>query len=166
MDSAMPRGHWEPLKPELEDQFEKQIQEFSLKENRSEKLSVEEWKNRYIFMEVQKIFFVSFAHELQEWLAQLVEFQTYWKDDQITQWTPELVRQLENDENTITMTVDHWVDSILGRFMTEFFVDQFVSYSEAEQRFFIGFRDKFLKTLLLLIKMLLRKKGILCGHNE
>ena len=45
----MQRGHWQPLKPELEDWFEKQIEEFALKENRSEKSSAEEWKNKYIF---------------------------------------------------------------------------------------------------------------------
>ena len=58
-------------KPELEDWFERQIQEFSLKENRSERMSTKDWKNEYIFTEVHEIFFVSSAHELQEWLARL-----------------------------------------------------------------------------------------------
>ena len=71
------------------------------------KLIVEQWKNKYIFTEVYEIFFVIFAHELQEWLARLVEFQTCWKDDQVTQWTPKLIQQLEKANNTITQTVDH-----------------------------------------------------------
>ena len=80
----MPRGHWRLEKLELEDWFERRIQEFSVKENHSMKLTVEKWKNKYIFTEVYEIFFVNFANELQEWLARLVEFQTCWKDDQVT----------------------------------------------------------------------------------
>ena len=57
---------------ELEDWFEKQIQEFSVKENRNTKLTAEKWKKKYIFTEVYEIFFVTFAHELQEWLARLI----------------------------------------------------------------------------------------------
>ena len=103
----MPRGHWEPLKPEIEDWFENKIQEFSLKEKQNKKLTAEEWKNKYIFTEVWKIFFVTFAHELEEWLERLAEFQTCWKDDQVTQWTPELIQQLEKADNKISRTVDH-----------------------------------------------------------
>ena len=51
-------------------------------------LKTKKWKNKYIFTEVYEIFFVTFAYKLQEWLARLVEFQTCWKDNQITQWTP------------------------------------------------------------------------------
>ena len=123
----MPRGHWQPLKLELEDWFEKQIQEFALKENWSKKLTAKEWKNKYIFTEVHEILFVTFAHELQEWLARLVDFQTCWIDEEVTQWTPELIQQLENTDNKITRNVDHWVDNVLGGFVTEFAVDQFVS---------------------------------------
>ena len=39
-------------------------------------LTIEKWMNKYILIEVYEIFFVTFAHELQEWLARLVEFQT------------------------------------------------------------------------------------------
>ena len=50
--------------------------------------------------------------------------------------------------------------------MTEFSIDQFVSYSKSKRRFFKGFRGKFLKTLPLLIKILLGEKSILCSHAE
>lgn len=95
-------------------------------------MSMEEWKNRYIFTEIPKIFFVSFAHELKEWMAQLLKFQNCWKDDQVTQWTPELTQQLEKTDNKITKTMDHWVDSILDGFVTKFVFNQFISYSEVE----------------------------------
>ena len=122
---VIPQGCWRPEKLELEDWFKKQIQEFSIKENRNAKLTAKKWKNKYIFTEVYEIFFVTFAHELQEWLARLVEFQTCWKDDQVMQWTPELIQQLEKADNTITRMVDHWVDSVLGWFLMEFTFNQF-----------------------------------------
>ena len=49
---------------EIEDWFEKQVQEFAVKENRSTKLTVEKWKNKYVFTEVYEIFFVTFVHKL------------------------------------------------------------------------------------------------------
>ena len=70
----MPRGPWRPERVEIEDWFERQIHKFTVKENHSTKLIAEKWKNKYIFTEVYEIFFVTFVHELQEWLARLVEF--------------------------------------------------------------------------------------------
>ena len=58
----------------------------------------------------------------------MVEFQKCWKDERVTQWTLDLLEQLERTDNTITRMVDHWVDSVLGGFVTEFSIDQFVSY--------------------------------------
>ena len=162
----MPREHWRSERIEIEEWFEKQVQEFAVKENRNTKLTTEKWKNKYIFIEVYGIFFVTFANELEEWLARLVDFQACWKDKWVTQWTLELIQQLERTDNTITRMVDHWVDSVLGGFLMEFAVDQFMSYSEVEQRFFKVFWGKLLKTFPLLIKILLCEKGILCSHTE
>ena len=53
-------------------------------------------------------------------------------------WTPELVRRLEASEHNIAHAVDHWLDQIIGGFITEFAVDTSVSYSEAERRFLKG----------------------------
>ena len=47
------------------------------------------------------------------------------------QWTLELIQQLEKTNDMITHTLDHLVDSVLGGFVMEFIVDQFISYSEA-----------------------------------
>ena len=161
----MAREYWKPERKEIEEWFENQIQEFAIKENRSMRLTMEKWKNRYILIESYEIFFVTFATELQEWLARLIEFQKCWKDERVTQWT-QLIHQLERTDNTITRIVDHWVDSVLEGFVIEFSIDQFVSYSKAEKIFFKGFWGKFLKTLPLLIKILICEKGILCSHTE
>ena len=162
----MTREYWKPERKEIEEWFEKQIQEFAIKENRNTKLTTENGKKRYILIECYEIFFVTFSIKLQEWLATLVEFQKCWKDERVTQWTPGLIQQLERTDNTINRTVDHWVDSVLGGFAKKFSIDQFVSYSKTEWRFFKGFQGKFLKKLPLLIKILLCEKSILCSHTE
>ena len=81
----MTREYWKPKRNEIEEWFERKIQEFAVKENRSEKLMAERWKNRYILIESYEIFFVTFFIELQECLVRLVEFQKCWKDEKITQ---------------------------------------------------------------------------------
>ena len=102
----MPRPYLKPERKEIDEWFEKQVQEFAVKENCTKKLTAKEWKNKYIFMEIYEIFFVTIVIELQEWLARLVEFQKCWKDERVTQWTLERILQLEKNDNTITRTVD------------------------------------------------------------
>ena len=128
----MPRSYWKPKRKEIDDQFEQKVQEFTIKENCSKRLTTEEWKNKYIFTEIYEIFFVTIAIKPQEWLERLVEFQKCWKDKRVTQLTPELIQQLEKVDNTITRTVDHWVDNVLGGFVKIFSINQFVTYFEAE----------------------------------
>ena len=70
----MPRLYWKPERKEIDEWFEQRVQEFSVKENCSERLTTEEWKNKYIFIEIYELFFVTIAIELQEWLVRLVEF--------------------------------------------------------------------------------------------
>ena len=60
----MPRPYWKPESKEIDEWFEKKFQEFAMKENRSKRLTTEEWKNKYIFMEIYKIFFVKIVIEL------------------------------------------------------------------------------------------------------
>jgi len=58
-----------------------------IKENHNAKITTEEWKKKYIFIESYEIFFVMISFVLQEWLANLVEFKKFWKDERVTQWT-------------------------------------------------------------------------------
>ena len=90
-DQVVPREHWKPKKKEIEEWFEKQIQEFAIKENRGTRLTAEKWKNKYVFTDIYNIFFVTFSTKLQEWIARLIDFEKCWKDEWITQWTPELI---------------------------------------------------------------------------
>ena len=120
--------YWHPMQNELQDWIDKKILEFVIQENISSKLSAKYWAQKYIYTKIHEIFFSSFTTEPQEWLSRLTEFHTCAKDDMITQWTSELVQQLEKTSNKITRVVDRWIDHVLGGFVTKFFIDQFVSY--------------------------------------
>ena len=67
--------YWKLESKEIDEGFEQQVEEFAVKENRSESLTTKELKNKYIFIEIYEIFFVTIVIELQEWLARLVKFQ-------------------------------------------------------------------------------------------
>ena len=54
--------------------MDRKILEFALQENRSTKLSDEQWVEKYIYTKVHEIFFCSFVHELQEWFSWLAKF--------------------------------------------------------------------------------------------
>ena len=88
--------------------------------------------DRYLYIEIHEIFFCSFLIELYEWIARLVDNQGRWRLDGPIVWTSELVQRLEASQNKITHAVDHWLDRIIGGFMTKFVVDTSVSYNEEE----------------------------------
>ena len=94
--------------------------------------------NRYLYTEVHKIFFFTFPCKLYEWLAKLTDNQGRWKLDSLIVWTPELVQRLEASENKIARVVNHWLDRIMGGFVTRFVVDTSVRCSEMERRIFKG----------------------------
>ena len=93
------------------------------------------------------------------------EFHHCIKDDVVTQWTLELIHPVYKFDNKITHVMDHWIDCLLGGFVSDFFVHQFVFYSEVERRFFKGPIGKFMSSLKLLLKMLLCEKGCICEHT-
>jgi len=84
------------------------------------------------------MFFASFSTELYEWVTMLADSQRRCKLDRPIVWTPELVLRLEALEDKITCAIDHWLNQIIGGFITEFIVDTSVSYSKSEQHFLKG----------------------------
>lgn len=48
------------------------------------------------------------------------------------------MRRLEVFEDKIVWVVDHWLDQIIGGFITEFAIDTTISYNKAERRFLKG----------------------------
>lgn len=111
-------------------------------------------------MEIHEIFFASFPSKLYEWIAKLVDSQGRCRLDELIMWTPEVVRRLEALKDKIVRTVDHWLEWIIGGFITEFVVDTTVSYNEAEWCFLKGPRGKYIKSLNTWIKILLCENRI------
>ena len=91
----------------------------------------------------------------------LAESQARCKLDIPIVWTPKLVRKLQATEDKIMCAIDHWLDRIIGGFITEFTVDTSVSYNEAERCFLKGPRGKYVKSMNTWIKMLLCEKRVM-----
>ena len=84
-----------------------------------------------------------------------MENETFNRTDRPTKWTLELIQRLNQTDNPISRAVAYWLNSFLEGFVTEFAVDTLKAYSEAERKFFKGYRDKYLNALNLWINMLL-----------
>lgn len=125
--------HLNPTKKKIKKWLDRKVHKFVAQENRNLCLLKEDWLNRYLYAKIHEIlFFCTFTIELYDWLDKLKESRGRWKLDNIIVWTPELVRQLEDSKNKITWDVDHWLDQILGGFVTKFLVDTSIIYNEAE----------------------------------
>lgn len=99
--------------------------------------------------------------ELYDWIAKLANGQGRWRLDGLIVQTQKLVQKLEASEDKVMRVVNHWLDRIIGGFVTEFMVNNSVSYSEEEQCFFKGPRGKYLKSLNTWITMLLCEKRVM-----
>jgi hypothetical protein len=72
-----------------------------------------------------------------------------------------LIKKVKRVDNAMSRAVDHWFDSTIGGYITEFVIDKVESYTQVERYFFKGPRGKFLHFLKLKIKTLLHEKNIL-----
>lgn len=81
-------------------------------------MSKEQWLNRYLYTDIDEIFFFTFPIELYEWLDKLIDIQGRWKLNNPIMWAPMLVQRLEASENKIARVLDHWLNQILGGFVT------------------------------------------------
>ena len=148
---------WNPTKEELNHWVESKEKEFAEKENKSPRLSIEDWLQKHIFTDIHTIFFVTYGNELYDWLSKLTDQNIFKKKRNIV-WTPELIHTMKSVDNPILRVVDFWLASLLEGFITEFAVDQRKSFSEAERYFFKGYHGKYLNSLNLSLKMLLHEK--------
>ena len=79
---------------------------------------------------------------------------TNFQGQETTSWTPKLIQELQEIDNTASGAFEVWLDIILEGYITEFAVDTTKSYSEAERELFNGPRGRFLLSFQLSIKML------------
>ena len=125
--------HWNPTKKELEEWLDLKLHEFAVQENKNLQISKEDWLDRYIDIDIHEVFFATFLIELYEWIVRLANSVGRCRLDRPIVWTPELVCRIEAIEDKIACTVVHWLDRVIGGFITEFAIDTTVSYSEVER---------------------------------
>jgi hypothetical protein len=101
------------------------------------------------------------TRDLYKWLARLDDTQFEIRSRHPVVWTSALIKKVKRVDNIVSRVIDHWFDSTIGGYITEFVVDRVDSYSQAERYFFKGPRGKFLHFLKLRIKMLLHEKNVL-----
>ena len=91
----------------------------------------------------------------------LRDSQGRWKLDGPIVWTLELVWRLEASVEKIAHIIDHWLDCIIGGFVTEFAVNTFIIYSEEERHFLKGPQGKYVNSLNTWIEMISCKKWVM-----
>ena len=73
------------------------------------------------------MFFTPFPNELHEWLSKSVNNEPSWKHDDPIVWNPKLIKHLGSSNYKVARDINYWIDSILGRFITEFSIDRSIS---------------------------------------
>ena len=96
------------------------------------------WLDRYIYDGPHEWFFYEFLVVLYEWLAKFTSKKTNFQGGEPTSFTPELIWEVQETDNKASRDVEVWLDSILGRYITEFAVDTNKYFSEAEREFLNG----------------------------
>ena len=74
-------------------------------------------------------------------------------------WNPELIQEIQENDNNASQDIVFWMESILKGYLTEFTVDTKNSYKEADWEFFNGPQGKFLLSLQLSLKMLVCERA-------
>jgi hypothetical protein len=152
---------WFPLNKEIQKWIEEQENDFIEAHNKNPNLSTVNWLGRYIFTDIHEILFGGIHKELYEWLAILEDTQFELKIRPPMVWTSTLIKKVKRVDNIMSRAVDHWFDSTIGGYITEFAIDRVESYSQEERYFFKGPRGKILHFLKLKIKMILHENNIL-----
>jgi hypothetical protein len=117
-------SRWFPSKIEIQKWIEDQERDFAEAQNKNPKLSTEDWLQRYIFTDIHEIFFGGIHQELFDWLARLADTQFEIRSRPPMVWTPTLIQKVKRVDNVVSRAVDHWFDSTIGGYITEFVVDK------------------------------------------
>jgi hypothetical protein len=114
-----------------------------------------------VFTDLDEIYFADFLNILAEWIQRLDEQNEIFHIVISKNWTLELIRKVNTISNRVSRTIDLWLDSILGGYITEFSIDCIQLYSVVERDFFKGPHERYLKSLSTWIEVLLCDKGVM-----
>ena len=68
---------WHPELSEIETWSETKAKEFAEIENKKPNHDGEAWLQKYIYIDIHKVFFATFPSELHSWLARLANYTRY-----------------------------------------------------------------------------------------
>ena len=108
---------WHPTKEELNHWVESKERKFAEKENKSPRLSTEDWLQKHIYTDLHTIFFVTYGNELYDWLSNLTDQSIFRKKRNIV-WTLELIQTMRSIDNPISREVEFCLASLLEGFIT------------------------------------------------
>jgi hypothetical protein len=154
-------SRWFPSNTKIQKWIEEQEKDFAKAHNKNLNVSTEDWLGRHIFTDIHKIFFGGIHKEIYKWLARLADTQFEIRLRPPVVWMSTLIKKVKRVDNAISRAFDHWFDSTIGVYITEFSIDRVESYSQTKRYFFKGPRGNFLHFMKLQIKMLLQEKNIL-----
>jgi hypothetical protein len=85
-------------------------------------MSNKQWMQRYVYREFHEIFFGELPIILMHCLEILMENTGRYQDAVPRNWTAELVKKMNFVSNNTSLTVDFWLDRILGGYIIEFVI--------------------------------------------
>jgi hypothetical protein len=138
MDILEGLSMWFPSKTEIHKCIEEQEKEFAEAQNKKPNISTKDWLGRYIFIDIHEIFFGGIHKELYEWLSRLADTQFEIRSRPHVVWMSMPIKKVKRVDNVMSREIDHWFDSTIGGYITEFSIDIVDSYNRAERYFFKG----------------------------
>jgi hypothetical protein len=156
---------WNPTKEEIESWLNKRELEFVQKDNKNPRVTPHKYLEKYVFTDLDEVFFYDFPHLLHEWILRL-------KDNHAKNWIRQLkwssiqIAQLHQVNKKFTHVVDFWLNSIVAHFITEFAVDTVKSYNTSEKEFLRGPRGSYIRSLYNSTKILLYNKGVMKMESD
>ena len=96
---------WHPTRDKLNQWVRSKEKYFTEQENKSPRLSREDWLQKHIFTNLHTIFFATYGNELYDWLSKLTDKNIFKKKRNIM-WTPELIQTVKSLDNPIMRTIE------------------------------------------------------------
>ena len=81
---------WHPTRDKLNKWVGSKEKEFVEQENKSPRVSTEDWLQKHIFTDLHKIFFATYGNDIYNWLSKLNDKNIFKKKRNIV-WTRELI---------------------------------------------------------------------------
>ena len=94
------------MKTEIQKWIEEQEKDFIEAHKKNHNLNTKDWLGRYIFTDIQEIFFGGIHQELYKWLARLADTQFEIRLRPHVVWASVLIKKVKRVDNVVSRVVD------------------------------------------------------------